>query len=111
LERRFIIVILLAVVVHYLNLVNIARRPTKAHSPLAINTDTPLSAAPALETLQAIAGRGAQIRDCPGIGEHPELASGDPLHVYGQAAGALTAPDAFGLRAGETPYHTLDYTP
>lgn len=82
-------------VVHYLRIVHIAIVPSKADTPLVIDSDAELTGAAAAELLEPIVWRQAKILQGSCVVQHPEFAPNTILNVWRETPGLPAAPDIF----------------
>jgi hypothetical protein len=99
------------VVISNFNLVRVSFAPSKAYSPLVVDSDAVLSVAVPLEFLEAISRRHTKIlQRFRGI-KQSQLAEGDPLKFACESLDLFAFKELFRILIGETPDHRPIVTP
>ena len=92
-------------IINNLNLEGIAVSPPKADPPLVIDANAVLASAIALELLQAVAGRDAEIVELLGGIHQSQLAEHDAVKLGGEAPDAFAPEQPLGIAIGEAGDH------
>lgn len=92
-------------IINNLDLEGIAVSPPKTDPPLVIDANTVLTGAIALELLQAIAGRDAEIVELLGGVHQPELSEHQPVELGREAPDAFALEQPLRIAIGETGDH------
>lgn len=95
----------LRVVVDDLDVEGIGGTPDEADAPLIVDADAVLASTIALERLEAIAGRNAQVGEGVGRIEDDEFPKRDALKAGGQTTRAATLKERFRVRVAEGANH------
>jgi len=97
----------LRVVVDDLDVEGIGGAPDKADAPLIVDADAVLASTIALERLESIAGRNAQVGEGVGRIEDDEFPKRDALKAGGQTTRAATLKERFRVGFAEGADHPL----
>jgi hypothetical protein len=92
-------------VVHDLNIVGIARSPTKTDPPLFVDADAVLAFAIPSQPLQPVPRRNPEVFENCGRVEHPELAECRPLDIGPQLLDWVSLEKALGVSIPEALDH------
>jgi hypothetical protein len=93
------------VIVNDLDIFGAAISPDKAHAPLVVDADAPLSSAVTFQPLEPISGRHPQSVNGNGRIQHGKLTLRHAHNIRGKASGGLPIPD----RLRRAPFEAPDY--
>jgi hypothetical protein len=83
--------------------------PLEAKPPPVVDSDAVLSGPVAPQGFQAVAGRGAQIIQAPGLIQQQQLSAGHPLNRRRQPPGAFVRKQALCFMTSKAAYHVREY--
>src|SRR5713226_4604268 len=83
--------------------------PNKADAQLIVDANTDLTLAVAVQRLQTVAGRHAQIVKSLRCVDCKKLRAGAPLNLWGQVAHDMSRKDRCGALVAEALYHDGSY--
>jgi hypothetical protein len=97
------------VVINYFNVAGILTFPTKANSPLIINSNAMLSATISLQGFEPISWRSAQIVQSARLIEQEQFAPGNSLYLDRQFSRNFIRENSLRFRARKVAYHPSYY--
>jgi hypothetical protein len=91
----------MSVIVNDLNLVGVALSPPETHAPLIVDPNAMLASPIAVQPLQSVAWRDAEIAEALGGVQRHELPQHDALEVSRKSSHALAREEALGIAVGK----------